>query len=357
MINVTKTFLPPIEEYTKMLSRAWEKAWITNNGELVQELEEKLRSRLRVKNLLFCNNGTTVIQLAIKVLNLTSEIITTPFSYVATTTAILWENCTPIFVDISENDFCIDTTKIEEAITERTQAILATHVYGIPCDVRAIEIIAKKHNLKVIYDGAHAFGTEIDGRSILDFGDLSTCSFHATKIFHTGEGGCIVTSNDDLAQKLVLYSHFGHRGDDYFSLGINGKNSEMHAAMGLCNLKYIDSILERRKEQWIYYQELFGGSELEILKPKADIKYNYAYFPLVFSSEKCLLLALERLRSKDVIPRRYFYPALNTLTYVQYQSCPVAEDIARRVICLPLYYELKKEEQNLIVDTILGGLI
>ncbi len=223
MINVTKTFLPPIEEYTAMLKRAWDKTWITNNGELVVELEEKLKSYLGVRNLWFCNNGTTVLQIALKALQITGEVITTPFSYVATTNAILWENCSPVFVDINPLNFCIDASKIEDSITERTQAILATHVYGYPCDTVAIKSIAKKHNLKVIYDGAHSFGTKFLGQSIFNYGDISTCSFHATKLFHTGEGGCIVTRDKLLMRQLFLYSHFGHIGDDYYSIGINGK--------------------------------------------------------------------------------------------------------------------------------------
>jgi dTDP-4-amino-4,6-dideoxygalactose transaminase len=205
MINVTKTFLPPFEEYTDILKRAWDKVWITNNGELSKELEQKLKDYLNVENILFCTNGTVVLQMALKALNITGEVITTPFSYVATTSVIIWENCKPIFVDISDKTFCIDHTKIEAAITPQTQAILATHVYGYPCDVNAIEKIAKKNNLKVIYDAAHAFGTSINSRSLLDYGDISTCSFHATKLFHTGEGGCIVTRDSAMARKLFLY--------------------------------------------------------------------------------------------------------------------------------------------------------
>lgn len=357
MINVTKTFLPPFEEYTAMLKRAWDKGWITNNGELSLELEQKLKSYLGVKNLLFCNNGTSVLQMSLKALNITGEVITTPFSYVATTTAILWENCKPVFVDINEKNFCIDATKIEKAITPVTQAILATHVYGYPCDVIAIEEIAKKYDLKIIYDAAHAFGTEIYGKSLLNYGDISTCSFHATKLFHTGEGGCVVTKNDELADKLYLYRHFGHTGDDYFSIGINAKNSELHSAMGLCNFKYIDEILQTRKSQWLRYKSVFyGKNELQLLEPEDNIKYNYAYFPLIFPSEGKMLQVVDILKSKHILPRRYFYPALNTLPYLDnYQPSPIAESVAKRVICLPLFYELTSENQDMITNLILKG--
>jgi dTDP-4-amino-4,6-dideoxygalactose transaminase len=345
MINVTKTFLPPFDEYTAILKRAWDKSWITNNGELLIELESKLKTYLELRNLWFCNNGTIVLQMAIKALKLTGEVITTPFSYVATTNAVLWESCKPVFVDIDEKDFCIDPAKIESAITEDTQAILATHVYGYPCDVMAIEKIAQKYRLKVIYDAAHAFGTRIKGKSLLNYGDISTCSFHATKLFHTGEGGCIVTNDDELANQLLLFRHFGHIGDEHFTMGINGKNSEFHAAMGLSNFKYVDEILQRRKRQWLFYYTKLQNSGLQLLEIEKEIEYNYAYFPVVFASESLLLKTIESLYQEDIIPRRYFYPSLNTLSYVEYQPCPIAESIARRVICLPLFHDLTEDEQ------------
>jgi dTDP-4-amino-4,6-dideoxygalactose transaminase len=357
MTNVTKTFLPPFDEYTTMLKRAWEKSWVTNNGELVLELEQKLRESLGVEHLWFCNNGTIVLQMAIKALNITGEVITTPFSYVATTTAILWENCTPVFVDINETNFCIDATKIELAITNKTQAILATHVYGYPCDVEAIERIAAKYNLKVIYDGAHAFGTLYKGRSLLSYGDISTCSFHATKVFHTGEGGCIIAKDSQVAQSVLLYRQFGHIGDEYFSIGINGKNSEFHAAMGLCNLNYIEQILQSRKKQWLFYSSKLKNSTLKLLELEQDVNFNYSYFPVLFETEKDLLDTMLVLQEKNIFPRRYFYPALNSLPYVQYQACPVAESVAKRVLCLPLFYDLREEDQLQIVQIMLAKQI
>ena len=247
MINVTKTYLPDFESYAAILKRAWDKGWVTNNGELVQELEQKLKEYLGVQHLFFTSNGTVVLQMALKALAITKEVITTPFSYVATTNAILWEGCTPVFVDINNHNFCIDADKIEASVTENTQAILATHVYGYPCDVEKIKAIAEKYNLKVIYDGAHAFGCTFNGNSLLSYGDISTCSFHATKIFHTVEGGCIITDNDETARKLQLYRQFGHEYDDYISIGINAKNSELHAAMGLSIFPRMEEIITSRK--------------------------------------------------------------------------------------------------------------
>lgn len=351
MINVTKTYLPSFEEYTSVLKRAWDKGWITNNGELVLELEVNLKEYLGVKNLLFTANGTIVLQMSLKVLGITKEVITTPFSYVATTNAILWENCKPVFVDINPNTFCIDADKIEDAITPETQAILATHVYGIPCDVERIDAIAKKHNLKVIYDGAHAFGCMYKGKSLLSYGDISTCSFHATKLFHTVEGGCIIANDEKISKQLMLYRQFGHVGDEYFSIGINAKNSEFHAAMGLCVLPRIKEIIANRKEISRKYDEAI--KEI-VQKPAIDsaLVYNYGYYPVVFASEEQLLESIKILAQYNVTGRRYFYPSLNELPYLQKQACPVSEDISRRVLCLPLYYGLEEDHVKTIIDCI-----
>jgi dTDP-4-amino-4,6-dideoxygalactose transaminase len=352
MINVTKTFLPPFEEYTTMIKRAWNKSWITNNGELSVELEMKLKNYLDVRNVIFCNNGTIALQIALKAFNINGDVITTPFSYVASTTSILWENCNPVFVDINSINFCLDPSKIEPAITSKTQAILATHVYGYPCDIGAIQKIADKYNLHIIYDGAHAFGTRVNGKSVFNYGDISTCSFHATKLFHTGEGGCIITNSDKLAKQMTLFRQFGHVGDVHFSIGINGKNSELHAGMGLCNLRYIEEIMLIRKNQWLLYNSLLGTSDLQLLKIENDVQYNYAYFPVIFRSEVELLKAIETLKEQQIMARRYFYPALNTLPYVKYKYCPIAESVAKRVLCLPLFHDLTEEVQNQITNII-----
>ena len=248
MIPVTKPFLPPKEEYQELLSGIWDSGWLTNMGPLANELEMKLKSHLDLEHLLFVTNGTIALQMAIKALDLKGEIITTPFSFVATTSSIVWEGCRPVFVDIEVDSLNIDATKIEAAITKNTTAILATHVYGNPCDVVALEKIAKKHNLKIIYDGAHAFGVKVHGKSIFEYGDISTCSLHATKLYHSVEGGLIVTKNPMLLKKIAYIRNFGFSGTESFAeLGVNGKNSEFHAAMGLVNFKYINLIHEQRK--------------------------------------------------------------------------------------------------------------
>jgi dTDP-4-amino-4,6-dideoxygalactose transaminase len=356
MINVTKTYLPPFEEYTAILKRAWNKGWITNNGELVQELEQKLKEYLGVQNLLFTCNGTIVLQMALKALGITKEVITTPFSYVATTNAILWEGCKPVFVDIDPKTFCIDSNKIEAAITPETQAILATHVYGIACDVEAIEAIAKKHNLKVIYDGAHAFGCTYKSKSLLSYGDIITCSFHATKLFHTVEGGCIITNDDNVAHQLMLYRQFGHIGDEYFSEGVNGKNSEFHAAMGLAVLPKINFQVEWRKKVIDNYQLGFKNSGIvspvDHLHP--DLSWNYSYYPVVFKSENKLMDAKEKLFKEEINARRYFYPSLNCLPYIySYQPCEISQQISKTILALPLFPEIESKIQDKIIDIVI----
>ena len=354
MINVTKTYLPPFEEYTAILKRAWDTGWITNNGELVQELEAKLKKYLGVQNLLFTCNGTVPLQMALKALNITKEVITTPFSYVATTNVILWEGCTPVFVDIDPLTFCIDASKIEAAITPGTQAILATHVYGLPCDVEAIDAIAKKHGLKVIYDGAHAFGCTYKGKSLLSYGDISTCSFHATKLFHTVEGGCVIANDDSVANQLMLYRQFGHVYDKYSSIGINAKNSEFHAAIGLCVLPNINKIIDDRKRVSVLYDN-YLSPKLQKLFLNSELTYNYSYYPVVFRNENQLLQMHQNLAEQRINTRRYFYPSLNQLSFIQnnsMSSCPYSEDISQRVLCLPLYFGLQKDVVEMIAKII-----
>src|SRR5690606_3377317 len=254
----------------------WQRQWLTNMGPLASDLEMKLKDYLNLKHLLFVTNGTVALQMAIKALDLKGEIITTPFSFVATTSSIVWEGCTPVFVDIDPKSLNIDPTKIENAITEKTSAILATHVYGNPCDVIAIEEIAQKYNLKVIYDGAHAFGVEVNGKSIFEYGDISTCSMHATKLYHSIEGGFITTNDAVLLKKLAHIRNFGISGFDSFSeLGLNGKNSELHAAMGLVNLNYIKNIHEKRKQLTEYYDEKL--KHLKAVKPVWHKQANLNY--------------------------------------------------------------------------------
>lgn len=353
MINVTKTFLPPIEEYHKQLQRAWDNQWLTNRGELVLELEEKLKKHLEVSNIIITNNGTVPLQIALKILGKGGEIITTPFSYVATTAAIVWENCTPVFVDIHPEYLTIDETKIEEAITDKTTAILATHVFGNPCNVDVIEAIAKRHHLKVIYDAAHAFGVTYKGKSIFDFGDISTCSFHATKLFHTGEGGAMFTNDLEL-QRQLFYSHnFGHNGTLAFhGLGVNAKMSELQAAMGLAVLPYMEKIINERKKVVDFYNENIDFTKVRSLNIRENTIWNYSYYPLIFESEVKLLEVQKVLNEQLIFPRRYFYPSLNTIEYTNGTEMPISESVASRILCLPLYEGLNVESLKKIVNDI-----
>ncbi|SIT93824.1 DegT/DnrJ/EryC1/StrS family aminotransferase [Pontibacter indicus] len=355
MIPVTKPFLPPQAEYEKYLSDIWKRQWLTNMGPLANELELQLKAYLKVQHLLFVTNGTVALQMAIKALDLKGEVITTPFSFVATTSSIVWEGCEPVFVDVDAESLNINPAKIEEAITDRTSAILATHVYGNPCDVEAIERIAQKHKLKVIYDGAHSFGVQINGKSIFEYGDISVCSLHATKLYHSGEGGLVITKDPELLKKLAYIRNFGFNGPEAFAeLGINGKNSELHAAMGLVNLKYIDKIIEKRKiltDQYLLKLEGFKAS-VPLWNKKGS--KNFAYFPLIVESEEFLLKCMNFLQSHEVFVRRYFYPSLATsLPYLKPEVMPVTDNVAKRALCLPLYNDLSVEEVDMICRLLL----
>ena len=350
MIPVTKPFLPKAEEYEKYLRSIWDRQWLTNNGPLVNELELKLKNFLNLNHLLFVSNGTVALQIAIKALGLEGEIITTPFSFVATTSSIVWEGCKPVFVDIEPDTFNIDPSKIEDAITPRTSAILATHVYGNPCDIDAIQTIADKYGLKVIYDAAHCFGTKYKGRSVFEYGDISTTSFHATKLFHTVEGGAVITRNPEVLKKMVYMRNFGHNGPEAFAdLGINGKNSEFHAAMGLCNLKHVNDILNQRKELSLYYRDRLKN--LKVTFPVIDeskVDFNYSYFPVLFNSPELMQACIKQLETAKIYCRRYFYPSLASLPYVEESFLPVCESVVQRIVCLPLYHTLTFEDIDLI---------
>jgi dTDP-4-amino-4,6-dideoxygalactose transaminase len=293
--------------------------------------------------------------MAIKALGLKGEIITTPFSFVATTSSIVWEGCTPVFVDIDPKSLNIDAAEIEAAITEHTTAIVATHVYGNPCDVEAIDKIAKKHNLKVIYDAAHAFGVEVNGRSIFEYGDISTCSLHATKLYHSIEGGLLVTENPVLLKTLASIRNFGISSFDTFdALGLNGKNSEFHAAMGLANLKYITTIIAKRKELTRRYDEKLRN--LKAYRPMWHTcsENTGAYYPLVFESAELMLEIMTRLKNNDIGTRRYFYPSLaSSLPYLPTKAFENTDEISKKVLCLPLFYDLTIEEVDFISRLIL----
>lgn len=353
MIPVTRSYLPPIEEYNKWVQKAFDNQWLTNRGELINLLEDRLKDYLNINWLTVTTNGTLPIQIALKIFGNGGEVITTPFSYVATTSSIVWENYTPVFVDIHPEYLTIDETKIEEAITDKTTCILATHVFGNPCNIEVIEAIAEKHDLKVIYDAAHCFGVNYKEKSVFDFGDVSTCSFHATKLFHTAEGGAMFTNDKELQHKLFYSHNFGHDGPLAFhGLGINGKVSELQAAMGLSVLPYMDEILSERKKVVEMYDSLLDFSNLQPLKIRENTEWNYSYYPVVFESEEKVLKVQKALNDKEVYPRRYFYPSLNRLPYINYASMPVSEQISERILCLPLYAGLEEKDIQMIIEEI-----
>ena len=356
-ITVTKPYLPPIEDYFKYVREIFDCKILTGqavSGPKGQLLEKRLSEFLKVDNFQIVTNGTIALQLALKALNIDEgEIITTPFTYIATTSSILWERCTPVFVDIEPNNFTIDVTKIEAKITQKTKAIMPVHVFGYACNVEQIQKIADKYNLKVIYDAAHAFGSIYNGKSLTSFGDVSTLSFQATKVFHTGEGGACICKNKKVHQKLDLAKHFGLNGVEHICLGINGKQEEFNAALGLAILDHIDEIFNVRKHIIERYDSLLS-SKVQRPKEQKGLQYNYSYYPVIFEDEGELIEVFSRLEKKNVFPRRYFYPSLNTISYLHQEgSCPISESISKRIACLPLYVGLQDSEIEMICKEIL----
>lgn len=357
-IYVTQPSLPPLEEFTELLESVWESGILTHNGPLLQQLEKGLSEKLSIDNVSVVTNGTIALQMAIKALELKGEIITTPFSWIATISAIKWEGCTPVFCDIEEDTFNIDPSKIEALITDKTVAIMPVHVFGSPCNVEEIASIAKKHYLKVIYDGAHALGSTVRGKSVFEYGDISVTSLHGTKLFNTAEGGACVATSTVISDKLKRIRFFGH--DDNRNVvedGINGKMTEIHAALGLANLKYFDEVLADRAEKFLLYKTLLSVDESLSFQ---HIKYgesNFSYFPVVFKDEADLLKVDSVLNSEGIFPRRYFYPSLNTYTeVVDYFEAPVSESLSHRILCLPLYKALTHEQVHRITSIILSSL-
>jgi len=354
MITATKPFSPPLEEYQSKVAQIFENNFFTNHGPFVTELESTLKDFFNATYFVLVSNGTIALQIAIKALELNNvEIITTPYSYVATTNSILWENCKPVFVDIDENTFNIDPSKIEAKINSNTKAILATHVYGYPCAINQIEEIAKKHNLKVIYDAAHCFNTNFNNKSILNVGDISTISFHSTKLFHTIEGGAIVCRDKKTYDKIMQLRNFGHTSTYTFGLaGINGKMNEFCAAMGLTNLNYISEVCQKRKEQWLFYHDECLNNNIKTVQYNhKDIEFNYAYFVVVLDNEQQVETLLKKMEENNIYLRRYFYPSLNQLPYLKTtEKCEISEKLTKRVVSLPLYHTLKVDEQKLIIS-------
>lgn len=353
-VYVTQPSLAPLHEFQDLLKGVWERGILTHNGPLVQQFEKELERKLDISHFAVVSNGTLAIQMAIKALELKGEIITTPFTWVATISAIQWEGCTPVFCDIQSDTLNIDPLKIEDKITDKTVAIMPVHVFGNPCDVEAIEAIAKKHNLKVIYDAAHALGSKFKGRSLLEFGDISTTSLHATKLLNTGEGGGCISANPELYDKLKRIRFFGHNDTkDIVEEGFNGKLTEIHAALGIANLKYFDLVLEDRKNKYLhYFNSLKDIKGLQFQSHELG-ETNYSYFSVIFNSEIELLNVEKGLNKLNIFPRRYFYPSVNTFdAIVPYVSMPIAEDISKRILCLPLYYSLTYNEINVIINKI-----
>lgn len=352
-LQVTKAFLPPLAEVVAQLERVWAAGQLTNNGPLVVELEQKLNATLGVERLLSAANGTIALELALVALGVEGPVVTTPFSYVATTSALLWRRCTPVFVDIDPETLCIDPALVETEVSRGSaRAVMATHVYGNSCDVERLDALTRA-GVPVIYDAAHAFGCRLKGRSLLAWGDVSTLSFHATKLFHTAEGGALVARTPELYDRLRLVRSFGHVGDEHFCLGTNGKMSEIHAAIGLVMLGHLAGVLARREAATRRYLQRLAGAAVRFPRRSPDLEYNYAYFPVIFRSETSQQRVRTALNARGIFPRRYFYPSLNELPYVPNRTpCPVSEDAARTVLSLPLSAELSDAEVDEICEVV-----
>jgi dTDP-4-amino-4,6-dideoxygalactose transaminase len=360
IITVTKPDLPPLERYVKYLEIIWKNRWLTNNGELVQLFEKKLRDCLGVKNIAVVCNGTLALHIALKVFDLKGEVITTPFTFAATTNAIIWEGLSPVFADIDPETFNIDPSDVERKVTKDTSAILAVHTYGNPCYVEELEKIAEEYNLKLIYDAAHAFGVEYKNKSVLCYGNLSTLSFHATKIFHTIEGGAVVVDDDALHEKVELLRNHGIKSEEETLLvGTNAKMNEFQAAMGLCNLEDIVDRIQRRKMIYELYKKRLSEMCVAFQKIIAS-KYNYAYMPVLFERREERDRVYSELAKNNIKPRKYFYPLTPNFDYftkkgedycIKY-NLKNAIDVSNRVLCLPLYPDLNISTIEKIIDII-----
>jgi dTDP-4-amino-4,6-dideoxygalactose transaminase len=360
MIPVTKPTLPTLERYVSYLKRIWQTKWLTNNGDLSLLLEQRLRDYLGVKNMVLVSNGTLALNLALKSLGLQGEVITTPFTFVATTNSIVWEGLTPIFADIDAETFNINPEDVENKITERTCAILAVHVYGNPCDVESLATIAGDYGLKLIYDGAHSFSVEYANRSVFDYGDVTTLSFHATKVYNTIEGGALVTHEEKLAEELrLLRDHGIISAEEFIGLGINAKMNEFQAAMGLCNLELVNQDIEMRKTLYkLYVSELSNFGKLTFQRLIGS-KYNYAYMPVCFEDERQRNMVCGELSRRGFGSRKYFYPLTVSAHYftakqnlIDKFGLNIASDVARRILCLPLYPSLRLDDVYRIVNII-----
>lgn len=365
-ILVTQSSIPEIDEYINEIKDIWDSKWLTNNGTKHQQLELELSKYLNIDNVTLFNNGHMALYSVLKALDLKGEVITTPFTFASTTHAIVQNNLIPVFCDINEEDYTIDVSKIESLITDKTCAILPVHVYGNPCDVKKIEEIAKKYNLKVIYDAAHAFGVEIDDKGITNYGDASMLSFHATKVFNTIEGGAVCCNNNKIKEKLILLKNFGITGPEtVVDVGMNSKMNEFCAAMGLCNLRHIDEEINKRRELVERYLFNIGNIKgIKVLKYKDNIKYNYSYMPVFFNKE---ILGVDRddifkeLEKNNIFARKYFYPLIQDFECYKEkfnsESTPIAKKISDGILTLPLYSNLELDEVDRICNIIKSKII
>lgn len=359
MIPVTKPYLPSRKKLDSYIDKIYESRWLTNSGPLVQQLSQRLEKYLGVDNLLLVSNGTLALQVAYKALGINSnnpiqepEAITTPFTFVATASSLKWEGITPLFADIDEDSWCLSPTNIEASITKNTKVIVPVHVFGNACDVEAIDAIAGKHKLKVVYDASHAFGVKYKGKSLLNWGDAATLSFHATKLFHTIEGGAIIFKKKEDLERAKALINFGLTGPEEISnVGINAKMNEFQAAMGLCILDEIDINFSARREIVEYYHR-YLPSNITVKMQHEYANENYAYMPIILENEEQVFSVLNRLSEKGVFVRRYFYPSLNNTEYGNGTSMPVSENISKCILCLPLYKGLVEEQIFEIVDDI-----
>lgn len=362
-ITVTAPLLPNLEEFNSLLKEIWDSKWITNNGSFHKQLEKELAEYLKVPYISLFTNGTLPLLTALQALRITGEVITTPYSFVATTHSIWWNGCKPVFVDIDPATGNIDPDAIEAAITNKTTAIMPVHVYGKPCDVKRIKEIADKYGLQVIYDAAHAFGVEVDGESILNAGDMSTLSFHATKVYNTIEGGALVMHDEETKKRIDYLKNFGFAGETtVIAPGINSKMDEMRAAYGILNLRQVDAAIEARHQVAIKYREALRSVEgITFMDDMPGVKHNYSYFPIFVDAEKYGMTRdelYEKMRSHNVLGRRYFYPLISTFsTYrglpsAAPENLPKAHKIADSVICLPMHHELSVEDVDRVLELI-----
>lgn len=358
-IYVTMPTLAPLNEVNEYLQKVWDSGVMTHNGPLLQQFEREVAEWHGVLNHTVVVNGTIALQLAIRALGLKGEIITSPFSFIATTSAIMYEGCVPVYADINPDTLNIDPAKIEAAITPNTVAIMPVHVFGNTCEIEAIEAIAKKHNLKVIYDACHSVGVQYKGKSIFAYGDVSCTSYHATKMLNSGEGGGCFTNDKELDAKMkrIRFFGFSEGKTNIVEEGSNLKMTEVHASVGLANLKYLQVALDDRKEKYMHYKNLLAVNPSLTFQQINEDSCNYSYFPVIFDSEETLLRVEKALQAEHVFARRYFYPSLNTFKdIVPYVVMPISEDIASRILCLPLYYTLAVEDVECIAKIILGAL-